>query len=76
MFTPIQKIPLTKLLTLSHNKLLNDVINTLKKFDLDAMRLKDSLDMLMQLKPQLKKLEVSHGKHPLTKEMKVKRRED
>jgi hypothetical protein len=72
MFTPIQKIPLTKLLTLSHNKLLNDVINTLKKFDLDAMRLKDSLDMLMQLKPQLKKLEVSHGKHPLTKEMKVK----
>ena len=44
MFTPIQKIPLTKLLTLSHNKLLNDVINTLKKFDLDAMRLKDSFD--------------------------------
>lgn len=72
MFTPIQKIPLTKLLTLSHNKLLNDVINTLKKFDLDAMHLKDSLDMLMQLKPQLKKLEASHGKHPLTKEMKVK----
>jgi hypothetical protein len=44
MFAPIQKIPLTKLLTLSHNQLLKEVINTLKELDLDALHLNDALD--------------------------------
>ena len=50
-----KRFPLTKLLTLSHNKLLNDVINTLDKFDLVELHLEDAMNMLTQLKPQMKK---------------------
>ncbi len=56
---------------LDHITLVNEVIGILKKFDLASLHMQNTLDMLLQLQPDLKKLEVHYGKHPYTKKLNI-----
>lgn len=66
MFTTIRPITLSKLKKLDHNQLVKNVIDVLEQFDMKTLRLQDSMEMLLQLQPQMMKLEDEYGPHPLT----------
>lgn len=70
MLTTIRPITLTKLKKLDHNQLVKHVIDVMEQFDIKALRLQDAMEMLLQLRPQILKLEDSYGPHPLTPDIK------
>lgn len=70
MFIPIRPISLSQMIKLDHKSLVTSIIDVMKQFDLKALQLEAGMNMLMELRPQTLKLEVEHGPHPLTKDLK------
>lgn len=70
MFRAIRPISLSKLKKLEHSPFVEDVVNVLEQFDFEALQLQTGMSMLIQLRPQLLKLEDKYGPHPLTNEIK------
>ncbi len=69
MFITVRPISLSKLPKLKHNQLVKNVIEVLEQFDLKALRLQTGMEMLLELRPQLLKLEDDYGSHPLSEDI-------
>ena len=65
----MKKIALSRLHKLEVPQFVNEVMETLEKYDLKTMHLQEMYNALCDLEPKIKLLEVDFGPHPLTKDL-------
>jgi len=70
----LQTIPFNRLLKLELPLLTNRIIEIVAKNNPEALKIKESFDLLEKLIPQLIKLEKRHGPHPITEKLNTLRK--
>lgn len=74
MYKNIYKLDFSKLRKLEVRILANRVIETVEKFDPEAIKIKEGFDLLVAKEPQIDLLDVGPGPHPLTPELQALRK--
>ena len=74
MYKTIYRIRFSKILKLELPVLAKGVIGIVEKHDPETLKIKELFDKLEEQTPQIKRLEVPYGPHPLTEELNELRR--